>query len=102
MWFGFSSHFSESKAGKASSLVLGKDDKLRSPNANRDVKFVFGWYGKAYLLGLFVVEIWGQFLHPIIFGNRLPFLSLMMISIYCAIEMTYSWIWQLGYIVKSR
>ncbi|KAL2491361.1 RING-type domain-containing protein [Abeliophyllum distichum] len=67
MWFGFSSHFSESKAGKASSLVLGKDDKLRSPNANRDVKFVLGWYGKAYLLGLFVVEIWGHFLHPIIF-----------------------------------
>ncbi|KAL2491344.1 putative dolichyl pyrophosphate Glc1Man9GlcNAc2 alpha-1 [Abeliophyllum distichum] len=68
MWFGFSSHFSKSKAGKASSSVLRKDDKFKSPNADGDVKFVLGWYGKAYLLGLFVVEIWGQFLHPIIFA----------------------------------
>ncbi|KAL2514044.1 putative dolichyl pyrophosphate Glc1Man9GlcNAc2 alpha-1 [Forsythia ovata] len=42
MWFGFSSHFSKSKDGKASSSVLGKDDKFRSPNADRDVKFVLG------------------------------------------------------------
>lgn len=102
MWFGFSSHFSGSKVGKASSSVPEKDDKLRSPNIDRNAEFVVGWCGKAYLFGLFVVEIWGQFLHPLIFGNRLPFFPLMMISIYCALGMTYSWIWQLRYIAKSR
>lgn len=102
MWFGFSSHFSGSKVGKASSSVPEKDDKLRSPNIDRNAEFVVGWCGKAYLFGLFVVEIWGQFLHPLIFGNGLPFFPLMMISIYCALGMTYSWIWQLRYIAKSR
>ncbi|KAL3833028.1 hypothetical protein ACJIZ3_007764 [Penstemon smallii] len=81
MWFGFSSYFS-------SAVVKAKHNKLETP-------FYIGWFGKSYLLGLFAVEIYGQLLHSTIFGDRLPFLPLMVISIYCGIGMMYSWIWQL-------
>ncbi|KAJ0666883.1 putative dolichyl-P-Glc:Glc(1)Man(9)GlcNAc(2)-PP-dolichol alpha-1,3-glucosyltransferase [Helianthus annuus] len=79
MWFGFSESGSVSKNG---GLV------------NR-------WIVRMYLVGFVVVEAWGQFLHPLVFGDRFPFLPLMMISFYCALGMMYSWIWQLRCIVRS-
>lgn len=88
MFFGFSSLFPGSICTEATA-VKERDNKLETP------AFHVGWFGKFYLVGLLVVEIWGQFLHPIVFGDRLPFLPLMMISIYCGLGMVYSWIWQL-------
>lgn len=79
MWYGFSSQFSGAKYGG----------------------FVTRWIEKIYLVGFVVVEVWGQFLHPLIFGDRLPFLPLMLISFYCALGMMYSWIWQLRFIIRS-
>ncbi|CAH1414516.1 unnamed protein product [Lactuca virosa] len=79
MWFGFSSTFSEKKDGVVS-----------------------GWIEKSYMVGFVVVEIWGQFLHPLILGDRFPFLPLMLISFYCALGMMYSWIWQLKSIIRSH
>jgi len=79
MWLGFSS-----------TLIRKKDGV-----------FVSGWVEKSYMVGFVVVEVWGQFLHPLIFGDRLPFLPLMLISFYCALGMMYSWIWQLRCIVRS-
>ncbi|KAK7319112.1 hypothetical protein RJT34_03825 [Clitoria ternatea] len=63
--------------------------------------FVVGWVERIYLVGLVVVEIWGQFLHPLLLGDKLAFAPLMLISIYCAFGIMYSWIWQLITIVKS-
>ncbi|KAL7609619.1 probable dolichyl pyrophosphate Glc1Man9GlcNAc2 alpha-1,3-glucosyltransferase [Lactuca sativa] len=80
MWFGFSSTFSEKKDGGV----------------------VSGWIEKSYMVGFVVVEIWGQFLHPLILGDRFPFLPLMIISFYCALGMMYSWIWQLKSIIRSH
>ncbi|KAK4738478.1 hypothetical protein R3W88_002175 [Solanum pinnatisectum] len=90
MWIGFSSHFTTTNR-KAAETEQTRYDKTR---------FIVGWFGKLYLLGLVAVEIYGQFVHPILFAKRLPFLPLMMICIYCAFGMMYSWIWQLRQIIK--
>ncbi|KAI3758504.1 hypothetical protein L6452_06069 [Arctium lappa] len=87
MWYGFSSQFSE---------------RIESGKSTASVSIVTGWMEKSYLLGFVVVEIWGQFLHPFLLGDKLPFLPLMMMSFYCALGMMYSWIWQLRCIVRSR
>ncbi|KVH95896.1 probable dolichyl pyrophosphate Glc1Man9GlcNAc2 alpha-1,3-glucosyltransferase [Cynara cardunculus var. scolymus] len=87
MWYGFSSQFSErNESDKRTACVL----------------MVTGWMEKSYLLGFVVLEIWGQFLHPFLLGDKLPFLPLMMMSFYCALGMMYSWIWQLRCIVRSQ
>ncbi|CAL5401371.1 unnamed protein product [Camellia sinensis] len=106
MWFGFSSQFSSISAVKARVPRQKKGDKSGWKGSSNIVTqnggFIIGWIEKSYLLGLLVVEIWGQFLHPIVLGNRLPFVPLMMISIYCALGMMYSWIWQLRQIIGKR
>ncbi|XP_060219060.1 probable dolichyl pyrophosphate Glc1Man9GlcNAc2 alpha-1,3-glucosyltransferase [Lycium barbarum] len=89
MWIGFSSHFTSTN--RAAEAEHTRYDKTR---------FIVGWCGKLYLLGLVAVEIYGQFVHPILFAERLPFLPLMLISIYCAFGMMYSWICQLKQIIK--
>ncbi|XP_073111689.1 dolichyl pyrophosphate Glc1Man9GlcNAc2 alpha-1,3-glucosyltransferase-like [Elaeis guineensis] len=61
---------------------------------------IIGCAGTCYLLGLFGVELWGQLLHPYFFGDKLPFLPLMLVSIYCAMGMMYSWAWQLRQIIR--
>ncbi|KAK4267914.1 hypothetical protein QN277_024634 [Acacia crassicarpa] len=89
MWLGFSAQFSDDNDTETS----------RTPAEKRVC--LIGSTGKCYLAGLVVVEIWGQFLHPLFLGDKLPFLPLMLISIYCAFGIMYSWIWQLQSIVKS-
>lgn len=95
MLFGFCARF-PGASSTTEAAVKGRDKKSESR------AFHVGWIGKSYLVGLVVVEIWGQFLHPIIFGDGLPFLPLMMISIYCALGMLYSWAWQLTQIVRTN
>ncbi|KAL6964917.1 dolichyl-P-Glc:Glc1Man9GlcNAc2-PP-dolichol alpha-1,3-glucosyltransferase [Sarracenia purpurea var. burkii] len=105
-WFGFSSGFSQITKPRAPPGQK-KVDKLglkTSPDiaTQKGGFFVIGWTHKSYLFGLLVVEIWGQFLHPILLGNRFPFLPLMLISIYCGLGMIYSWIWQLRQIINTH
>lgn len=106
MWSGFSAQFNDDAEA---SRVPGVHKKKRighfgskdSPSAVTMKRFCFiGWVEKSYLVGLVVIEIWGQFLHPLLLGDKLPFLPLMLISIYCAFGIMYSWIWQLQSIVK--
>ncbi|KAB2037272.1 hypothetical protein E1A91_D03G065100v1 [Gossypium mustelinum] len=87
MWFSFSAQYSGSLRG----------DKKGGEKQGFEV----GWVTKSYLIGVVVVEIWGQFLHPYLFGDKLPFVPLMLISMYCAIGILYSWIWQLKSILIS-
>ena len=77
------------------------DERSHSSAVVRNADFVIGWFGKSYLMGIVVVDICGQFLHPVVLGNKLPFLPLMMISIYSGFGMMYSWIWQLKWIIGS-
>ncbi|XP_074565418.1 dolichyl pyrophosphate Glc1Man9GlcNAc2 alpha-1,3-glucosyltransferase [Curcuma longa] len=92
MWIGLSSYF---KPG-----VVSAEDKAHNPSASDRKEAFIGKFGTIYLLGLLGVELWGQLLHPYVFGSSLPFLPLMMISIYCAIGMVCSWAWQLRQILQ--
>ena len=71
------------------------DLKRSSRTAAEKGGFVLGWVAKSYLFGVLVVEIWGQVLHPHLLGDKFPFVPLVLISIYCALGILYSWIWQL-------
>ncbi|OAY75378.1 putative dolichyl pyrophosphate Glc1Man9GlcNAc2 alpha-1,3-glucosyltransferase [Ananas comosus] len=92
MWVGFSSHFS------LGTVVDQTKEKGSSGGSTKNG--LIGWTGKSYLFGLVAVELYGQLFHPYIFGSKLPFLPLMLVSFYCAIGMMYSWAWQLLQIVK--
>lgn len=82
MWFGFSEYFSH-KGG-----VEGKSASGNGEGGG----FSIGMIGKSYLFGLLVVEIWGQYLHRRLLGDRLSFVPLMLIFIYGALGITYSFV----------
>lgn len=92
MWLGFSAQFT-----KRISLELEKSEKKK----DKEEGFVIGWVGWGYLVGILLVEISGQLLHPIIFCDKLPFIPLMLSSTYCALGTMYSFIWQLKWILDS-
>lgn len=92
MWSGLTSLF----------LKISPNSVHRKPRLGKNQEDrLIGWIGGCYLLSLLAVEIWGQFLHAYIFGDMLPFFPLMLVSLYCAIGMIYSWAWQLRVILKS-
>ncbi|XP_050385010.1 probable dolichyl pyrophosphate Glc1Man9GlcNAc2 alpha-1,3-glucosyltransferase [Argentina anserina] len=103
MWLAFSAQFTKDKTLEMAPSGTNKDSHLGS---NRSVAaarggFVIGWELWSYLVGLLLVEICGQFLHPIFLGDKLPFLPLMLISVYCSIGVMYSFLWQLKRILVS-
>lgn len=105
MWLDFSAKFTKAAAAAATlpSKKKGPQSKTLAsfgPAAEKEA-FVIGMAGKYYLLGLLLVEIFGQVLHPYLLGDKLPFVPLMLISIYCALGIMYSWIWQLRWIIRS-
>lgn len=75
MWLGFAAQYADNKAPKK--------------------EFRIGCFEKRYLVGLVIVEMVSQFLHPYLLGDKFPFLPLMLISTYCTVGIMYSWIWQL-------
>ncbi|XP_068650951.1 dolichyl pyrophosphate Glc1Man9GlcNAc2 alpha-1,3-glucosyltransferase [Aristolochia californica] len=95
IWSGFSSLFSKSESDKEMEKVKSRDSAERTGNG------FIGCVEIIYLMGLLCIEIWCQFLHLYIFGDKLPFLPLMLVSIYCALGMLYSWIWQLHWLIKA-
>ncbi|XP_057424274.1 probable dolichyl pyrophosphate Glc1Man9GlcNAc2 alpha-1,3-glucosyltransferase isoform X2 [Lotus japonicus] len=106
MWSGFSAQFHDGIETRASNARPKKKvDQFGSKGSSgepvKNEGFVISWIERIYPVGLVVVEIWGQFLHPLLLGDKLAFAPLMLVSIYCAFGIMYSWIWQLRSIVKS-
>ncbi|KAL6130516.1 hypothetical protein ACLB2K_068895 [Fragaria x ananassa] len=104
MWLGFSAQFTKDKTLEMAPSRKRKDNHIgsnRSTAAAQKGGFVIGWEIWSYLVGLVLVEIWGQFLHPMFLGDKLPFLPLMLISVYCSLGVTYSFLWQLKQILVS-
>lgn len=44
-----------------------------------------------YLLGLAPLEMYCTFGHSLLMGERLPFMPLMLTSVYCALGVSYAW-----------
>lgn len=87
MWLGFAAQHADENALKKK--------KKKEKTGEIKSKFEIGCIEKSYLMGLVIVEIVSQFLHPYFLGDRFAFLPLMLISTYCAVGIMYSWIWQL-------
>lgn len=106
MWFGFSEYFSSKPRVKGNSPLQKNGNRplseAKSASANGEGRFFISVYEQRYLIGLLVVEIWGQFLHPFFLGDKLPFIPLMLTSIHCALGITYSWFWQLKAIIRAK
>uniref|UniRef100_A0A2P2IVY9 Alpha-1,3-glucosyltransferase n=1 Tax=Rhizophora mucronata TaxID=61149 RepID=A0A2P2IVY9_RHIMU len=105
MWCIFSVRFTKKTASNpnASAKKQGEQVQLQGVFDAIDGKgrFRIGWVEKFYLFGILVVELWGQLLHPYFLGDMYPFIPLLLISIYCALGIMYSWVWQLNWIVTS-
>ncbi|KAL9456919.1 hypothetical protein AB3S75_006035 [Citrus x aurantiifolia] len=105
MWLGFSTKFTRASAPNTTVTAKKKGAQSKSIESSSPAAekggFTIGWVGKSYLLGLLLVEIWGQFLHPYLLGDKFPFVPLMLISTYCAFGIMYSWIWQLRWIIST-
>ena len=49
----------------------------------------------AYLAGLPALEVFGAVVHPLLLRRRLPFLPLLLTSVYCACGMSWAW-WRMA------
>ncbi|KAI4353964.1 hypothetical protein L6164_002879 [Bauhinia variegata] len=108
MWSGFSLQLYDGPATTTSTAHIKgrRGDHFESERRRNGPAgmghFALGWVEKTYLVGLVAIEIWVQFLHPLLLGDKFPFIPLMSISIYCTFGIMYSWIWQLTSIVQSH
>lgn len=105
MWRSFSLYFSNENARGHLSCGYPSLAKVR-PDLQSHLIAIFcnkentksglvGKLGHLYIWGMIFAEIWGRFLHPYLLNNKLPFLPLMLQSIYCSLGMLYSYIFQL-------
>ncbi|CAL1390472.1 unnamed protein product [Linum trigynum] len=102
MWFGFSAKYSKVKPPTISdNKKTRKKGSSSSSRSGEEGEFMIGWGGKCYIIGIVMVETWGQLLHPYFLGDKLPFAPLLLISIYCGVEVVYSWVWQLKRIMAD-
>lgn len=100
MWLGFSAQFDKGESVKqAGSKTKQRHVQTKGSVTATGEPFRIRFIEKVYLVGLLVVEIWAQFLHPFILGGKFPFVPLMLISMYCSLGVMYSWIWQLRWIL---
>lgn len=57
----------------------------------KETGVVFKWYQLMYLYGFIPLYIFTHIIHPFYFVNRMEFLPLLLISIYCSIGMVHVW-----------
>jgi len=56
---------------------------------------------RLYLAGLVVLELYCTQGHTALLGGRLPFVPLMLTSVYCAVAFTWVWCWMAWYFVQQ-
>eukprot|EP00195_Chlamydomonas_chlamydogama_P007494 CAMPEP_0202906896 /NCGR_PEP_ID=MMETSP1392-20130828/40643_1 /ASSEMBLY_ACC=CAM_ASM_000868 /TAXON_ID=225041 /ORGANISM="Chlamydomonas chlamydogama, Strain SAG 11-48b" /LENGTH=229 /DNA_ID=CAMNT_0049595579 /DNA_START=8 /DNA_END=697 /DNA_ORIENTATION=- len=49
-------------------------------------------YEKLYVLGFIPLELYCSFVHPVLLGQMLPFVPLMLTSVYCALGVSTVWL----------
>lgn len=52
---------------------------------------LLSWSQRVYVYGFVLLELQNSVVHPLVLGQRLPFLPLMMTSVYCALGVVWVW-----------
>lgn len=57
------------------------------------------WWESLYIFGLVPLDAFCSFIHPLVLAPRMPFLPLMVTSVYCAVGVLYAsglafWLWR--------
>ena len=78
-----------------SSLFPSPKKEKKKENGKKGLKddehcFRLNFLQKTFLVGIFVLEIYNQFFHNLFFSDSLPFLPLLLTSVFCSLSMTYS------------
>ena len=68
-----------------------KEQQSSATGSASESSFLLTRWESLYLGGLILVEVYSLFLHVRIFKDQLPFLPLMLISVYCAIGIVWAW-----------
>lgn len=55
---------------------------------------------RVYLAGLVLLELYCTLGHKVLLGDRLPFVPLMLTSVYCAVGITWVWGWMAWWFVQ--
>ncbi|KAH7428331.1 hypothetical protein KP509_10G087900 [Ceratopteris richardii] len=90
MWYGFAINF----APQTQTSVKESELKERNGCMSLCIK------KKMFIAGLVGLEIYVQLIHHLVFEERLPFLPLMLISVYCSIGLMYAWLKQLSFVIE--
>ena len=70
---------------------------------NSTERFHVGWIQSFFILGLFIIELYNLFIHPFFVAHSFPFLNLMIISVFCSIAVSYSFIsLYLSFVFQSK
>uniref|UniRef100_A0A803Q4J1 Alpha-1,3-glucosyltransferase n=1 Tax=Cannabis sativa TaxID=3483 RepID=A0A803Q4J1_CANSA len=85
MWLGFSAPYQSGRTVKTRKEVKTSSS---STLAMEEGGFSIGVLEKSYLIGIIVVEIWGQFLHPLVLGDKFPFIPLIYLEEYHSAQST--------------
>lgn len=56
---------------------------------------------RVYLAGLVVLELYCSLGHAALLGDRLPFVPLMLTSVYCSLAFTWVWAWMAAWFVRQ-
>jgi len=82
--------------GKTCSILLlssGESSEKKSVVADLFKLPIVEWYEAWYLYGLVFLEFYCGVIHPFtVLAVKLPFLPLMLTSVYCAVGMIWAWI----------
>ncbi|KAJ3062231.1 glycosyl transferase [Podochytrium sp. JEL0797] len=67
-------------------------DESKSNETAQPVGLGLGLLETLYVYGLAIVYVYSEFVHEIVFSGRLEFLPLMVVSVYCAVGVVYSFV----------
>ncbi|EFA77191.1 glycosyltransferase [Heterostelium album PN500] len=81
-------------------LYLALQSKL--DNNDQSKRFSLTRLELLYVIGIIPLEIFNIFIHPVYLAARLPFLSLMLTSIYCSVGVLYCYIQIMIQIFKTK
>ena len=83
------------------SLALLKKSAAFTQEGMHDGATMLSSFQKVYLLGFVPLELYCTAVHPVVFSTALPFLPLLLTSVYCAVGLSVCWVCLAGFWVVT-